>query len=199
MSYDPTIDDLFDDAALTPSQKEGAQELDAIIKETEQERRSAQSAVHLNIQNGISQSNWAQVESYYIDEVRQISIPYEPESADILAIAAAIDRVYTEARFDQAYVSRELKICQRKLSDARKTVYLQVKDVAKNDKERDAYGSEYLESNPMPGDTESILDIVDNLTIRDEFMDAVISVLKAKADKLILAAAALKLEVSLIR
>lgn len=207
-----TIDDLFEDNLVeeastpltgreleTPVESDGGALLEEVIQEEEKRRSDARPVKPHDARQPLTPMQWGDMEDYYLQAVQSIKIPDEPETRDLLQISAELDRVYTEAKFDAAFISRRLKTAQRQLADARKTVYNQIKDAAKNDKERDALGTEWLEQNSLPGYTAPIMQYVDQFVERDEFMDAVVSTLKAKSDRLIILASALKLELNLIR
>lgn len=205
-----TIDDLFDDEAPsatpvtgkeleTPVEPDGGEALEEVIQEAEDERKAKRPVKPHDVRRVLTRAEWRDVEDYYQQAVQSIVIPDEPETRDLLQISAELDRVYTDAKFDAAFISRRLKTAQRQLGDARKTVYNQIKDAARNDKERDALGTEWLEQNSLPGYSVPIMEYVDEFVERDEFMDAVVSILKSKSDRLIILASALKLELNLIR
>jgi hypothetical protein len=207
MSQPQTIDDLFvekppvlvefemDEDEDKPI-LEVDDELDEIIAQEERRRKESRPVKPFDVRFPLTDTQWEKVEEYYINAVKSIALPEDPTSKDIMRLNAEIDMLYTEARFDQGFLAAKLDQVKRQLSDARKTVYEEIKNLARNDKERDALGTQWLEENPHPEYGVSIMVVYDAITRRKEFMDAVVSILKSKADKLIVDSAAMKLEAS---
>lgn len=171
--------------------------LDQLILEEEERQELERPVKPYDVRLFLTDEEWRQIEDYYIQAVQRIVVPENPTSKEIMSLNAELDRLYTEARFDQGFLTAKVDQIKRELSDARKTVYEYIKDQAKNDKERDALGTKRLENLLYRDTGKNIFEVHDIYVARKEFLDAVVSILRAKADRLVLDIASMKVEASL--
>ena len=138
--------------------------------------------------------NWRIIEDMYTDAINQIEVPVDLDANDILRINSLIDQVYAQARFDYAVAKRMIKLYERRLGNAKKTLKLTFKkERGQTADERDALITQFLLTMPLQGDTEPIMTLVERWEEREIFMEAVIDNLNKISDKLINGNGALKL------
>jgi len=155
----------------------------------------------------------------YEDRVGRIEIPPDLTPAQIHEIDAQLDVLYQEAAFDRARIDSALRKVRRWLDLARRAALLDAKQKSvkaleftlpdelggktiafegklSNAEERQAYAALVSYGLRLKvGDEEfSIAEVLDQLEEVSAYIDAVISIIKAKHDRLITGAAAHKIE-----
>lgn len=146
---------------------------------------------------------WKIREQEYMDSLNSISIPFDPDDADIMALNSMIDQVYSVAKIEQAIYKRLYEKYYRQRKNYETEVYIIVKrnlpvdangnPEKKTEAEMKGLGIEYLKNKLIDNSNYSIYQMVDLLEDRMIFMDAVVDILKNKSDKLITDSGALKL------
>lgn len=150
-----------------------------------------------DIRKPMKQSDWEVIEEYYFDAVADIQIPADIDASDLMRISSELSAVFTYARFDYMYVKRQYEKIKRQMKRAEKQAYMAIKNLGKNDKEREGLINKYLEDNNLFGYPVTMYDAVDIYEERAFFMEAVLDDLKDKSAKLITGNGALKLDVEL--
>lgn len=147
-----------------------------------------------DIRKPMSASEWRKLEDYYISELQAIAIPEDASTVELREINARLSRLYSQARFDYAFVKRQYERVKRQLKRAEREAYLAVKDSGKNEKEREALVQKYLEENKLYGYPVNLYDALDICEERVLFLEAVMDELKDRHERMITLNALLKLE-----
>jgi len=137
----------------------------------------------------IGKPKWEDFLADLQEKVMKIAVPADLGAEDIIRIHSEIDMVFSEVRVHFAQVKYQYENMKRKLSNAQKSVILLVKnlpkdDQPKNDKERDAWVTDFLSKNPIDGMKIDIFTAMDIMTERYESMLALVEILKEKTDRL---------------
>lgn len=140
---------------------------------------------------------WEEIEDAYADAVNSIYVPEDVDGQDLVGLNSQLSELFTKARFDYMYLKRQLEKIKRQLKRAEKQAYMSVKNLGKNDKEREGLINKYLEDNPMYGYPINLYDAYDIMEERAFFMEAVLDDIKDKSGRIISDNGALKLDVEL--
>lgn len=155
----------------------------------------------------------------YEDRVGQIEIPPDLTPSQIHEIDAQLDVLYQKAAFDKARIDAALRRVRRWLDLAKRAALLEAKGKStkilefippkelggesfsfegklSNSEERQAYATLVAHNLQvqMGGRSVPIVELLDQLEELAQYMDAVVSIIKAKHDRLITGAAAHKIE-----
>jgi hypothetical protein len=154
-------------------------------------------AEEIDVRKPMRNKDWERIEDWYVAQVNAIEIPEDLDPAILLQLNAKIAKLYTKARFDYAYLKRQYEKIKRQIKRAEKQAYMAVKDIGKNDKEREGLVNKYLEDNKVFGYPITIYDALDKIEERTFFMEAVMDDINSKAGRLITANGGLKLDLEL--
>lgn len=157
-----------------------------------------------------SKAEWEQIEDFLIQEVNNISVPERVTPQDITKLNARLDELSAPVMWLYATTKRTYESVEMDRKNAEKQVYLIVKDMTddqgnptgkkKTEAEISAAIVEFLNTTPLkkPDGTpmpNSIYVMEKAAMERFMFMDAVVSTMKQKGEKLITDLGAIKLEV----
>jgi len=148
----------------------------------------------IDLRKPMASSDWQALEGWYIDVIKELDISDDVNPSDLLILNSRISKLYTQARFDFAYIKRFAEKLKRQLKRAERQAYLAVKDIGKNDTERQSLVTKFLEENKVFNYPVCIYDAIDIYEDRLEFIEAVIDDIKSKAERLITINGALKLD-----
>lgn len=154
-----------------------------------------------------SKAEWEQIEDFLIEQLNSIQLPEQVTPQDIMALNARLDELATPVMWLYQQTKRTYEAIQMDRKNAEKQVYMIVKDAVdangnptgkkRTEGEIAAAIVEYLNQTPV-GDYPNSIYVMEKAAMeRYLFMDAVVSVLKQKAEKLITDLGAVKLEASL--
>lgn len=155
----------------------------------------------------------------YEDQAGKIEIPPDLTPSQIHEIDAELDALYQEVAFDKARIDAALRRVRRWLDLAKRAALLEAKEKStkslefvlpeglggktilfegklSNSEERQAYATLVAHSLQvrMGGRLVSIVEVLDQLEELAQYMDALVSIIKTKHDRLITGAAAHKIE-----
>lgn len=150
-----------------------------------------------DVRKPMKKQDWEEIEDYYSEAVSDIQIPEDVDANDLIQLNYELSLLFTKARFDYMYIKRHYEKLKRQMKRAEKQAYMAIKDMGKNDKERDGLINKYLEDNPMFGYPITMYDAIDIYEERAFFMEAVLDDIKDKSGRLISDNGALKLDVEL--
>ncbi len=157
----------------------------------------------------MTQDEWKAKEKSYQARVTAIVIPPDVTPQQIIAIQAEIDPLYAEARIDLAKTKRTYDRVKRDIKNYEKMVGLNLKQMVSdpaipkelkpsNEKERDAWCIDYIKRTHLPGYNIDIYIAMNIAEERHVFIEAVVDILKEKADRLITDVACLKMDAELL-
>jgi uncharacterized protein YozE (UPF0346 family) len=150
-----------------------------------------------DVRRPMSKDDWEEIEQWYVDAVNSIVIPEDIDPEDLIQLNYQLSKLYTKARFDYMYIKRQYEKLKRQMKRAEKQAYLAVKNLGKNDKERESLICKYLEDNKLYGYPVNMYDAIDIYEERALFMEAVLDDIKDKSGRLISNNGALKLDAEL--
>jgi hypothetical protein len=153
--------------------------------------------LEFDVRKPMKAADWEKIEDAYAEAVNDIVVPEDVDGQDLVALNSQLSEVFTKARFDYMYFKRQLEKIKRQLKRAEKQAYMAVKDLGKNDKEREGLINKYLEDNKVFNYPISIYDAYDIMEERAFFMEAVLDDIKDKSGRIISDNGALKLDVEL--
>ncbi len=139
---------------------------------------------------------WKQLVEKYESALQELDLPPDLTPTGIMLIQAKLDRLNTEARLEQCQLRAELTRLKETYKMYSKIYYLDVKDKARTEKERDALVSKRLMEIEYNG-----LNLIEAIGILEGqvlFMNTVVSIISSKAQRLINILGSLKLEHSLM-
>ncbi|MNQ62233.1 hypothetical protein D3C85_765720 [compost metagenome] len=154
---------------------------------------------NFDLRKGMTGQQWQEVEDYYIEETSAIEIPDDLNPATLAGLNADVAKLFTQARFDYAFIKRQYEKIKRQFKRAEKQAYMAIKDMGKNDKEREGLINKYLEDNKVFNHPVTIYDAVDIYEDRVLFMEAVIDDIREKGNRIVTFNAALKLDADATR
>lgn len=150
-----------------------------------------------DVRTPMKSTEWEEIEDYYADKANDIVVPEDIDAQDLIDLNHKLSKLYTEARFDYMYIKRQLEKLKRQMKRAEKQAYMAVKDLGKNDKEREGLINKYLEDNKVFGYPVSMYDALDIYEGRAFYMEAVLDDIKDKTGRIISDNGALKLDAEL--
>lgn len=153
----------------------------------------------IDLRKPMASSDWQALEGWYIESIKELDIGDDVNPSDLLILNSKISKLYTQARFDFAYIKRFAEKLKRQLKRAERQAYLAVKDIGKNDTERQSLVTKFLEENKVFNYPVCIYDAIDIYEDRLEFIEAVIDDIKSKAERLITINGALKLDAEMTK
>lgn len=142
-------------------------------------------------------TTWQRMTSEYTQSLGQLELPPDPTPATLMQLQAGLDRLHTKARLEHCQLKAELSQLKESYKALSKVYYLDVKDQAKTEKERDALVYKKLMEQTYQGyDLVQAIGLLEGQVL---FLDTVISLLSSKAQRLVTMLGSLKLEQSLIQ
>lgn len=139
-----------------------------------------------------SESEWQALVEDYVRELNALEIPPDPAPATLVALQAGLDRLHTRARLDLCQLKGELLRLRDRIKILSKTYYLEVRDAARTEKEREALVWQRLAAEkygelPLP-------EAANVLEAQVMFLDTVVSLVSSKAQRMITLLGSMKLE-----
>ena len=157
----------------------------------------------MNVKEAYTNQDWANRESYYVQEVGKINLPTDPNSKDIMRIVAEIDGLLSEATLECSYLRRKFQDLETKMKLSEKETFIILKQqnnaptgagAPAKLTESDVKGLvvKYLRSNPIHGMKSDIYTVLQSVEYRLVFIEAVVKMLTDKkmsifADKAMIA------------
>lgn len=150
-------------------------------------------------------AEWEQVEEYLIDAVHKIEVPARVTPDVIQKLNAHLDRLSAPSMWLYQLTKRNYESIEMDRKNAEKQVYMLVKDITddegkstgkkRTEAEISAAIVQYLNTTPLQTHPAPIYVMEKMAMERFMFIDAVVSTMRQKADKLITDLGAIKLEI----
>lgn len=170
------------------------------------------SALHKpDLSKPITQSDWNQLEQYYIGLINPVHIPEDPKPFDITSINSKLEKVYHEARLDYYYTSRSFEKIESSYRKLKRALWPITKG-GKNAEEREHLLQNHLmvttldqidagirQALGLPNTPVSIYALYDVYRERMDFMKTILDMVADKTSRLITDSGAMKIESQMAR
>lgn len=133
----------------------------------------------------------------YVDQLNEIQIPPDPTPAVIYVLQSKLDMLQQRASLEHTKLKAELTRLKDIVKVYSKIYYIDVKDQAKTEKEREALIYKKLIDEHMQGD-KTIFEAISELEGKVAFLETLLSLISSKTQRLITVLGSLKLEHSIM-
>lgn len=144
-----------------------------------------------------SPERWQEVVDQCVKELTFLDLPLDPLPSQIMELNSRLDALQARLRLQHVQLKAELGKLQTVLKVYSKVYYLDVKDEARTEKEREALVYKRLLGPEHYYNGLSLFDAISTLEEQVAYLDTVISIVSSRAQRVITTLGALKLEHSL--
>lgn len=142
------------------------------------------------------QNSWLHVVEEYTRELTMLEIPPDLSPSGLIELQSRLDRLYTKVRLEHCQLAAELARLKEAYKVKSKIYYLEVKDQARTEKEREALVYRRLCEDRYQG--YELPEAVSILQGQVAFLETVSSLISSKAQRLVSVLGSLKLEQSIM-
>jgi len=143
------------------------------------------------------EKNWENKVQEITSQIESLYIPSDPSPSTLIALQSNLDRLQTSLSLEHTLLKAELSSLKEQLKVRSKILYLEVKDQAKTEKEREALVYKRLMEDFRYGEYD-VFTAVSILEGQVAFLETALSLISSKTQRLITILGSMKLEQAII-